>query len=275
MSGELERGRSGEQCSCLGARCSCRPTISHCSRVPWASRGRPVIAATSPVVLSNVPVRTPFFRFFTGREALLAKLRRQVLACHRVASSDLGGAGRAHTALEYAARHRVNYGAGVFWVRLERATVLTSSFVRIAEHLSFLGAGSSDRSEAVRRSLGFNETTGCLLIFDNVADRSQMLRFVPTNNAGNVLITSRAKVFHEIDIPTARGSQAREPHRYVSVSAVKSSVTSSFSRRDTGGRCLATARRRGNAQARHFAGTGRRYRPGLCRGGFWSPLTAR
>lgn len=148
-------------------------------------------------------------RYFTGREDLLALLRRQLVERHRAALSGLGGVGKTQAAIEYAVRHRTDYPDGIFWINAETANGLTSGFVEIAKALRLTAAESNDQEQVVRAVLErLNATDRWLLILDNVDDRGQIQRFVPERGKGDVLITSRESVFQELGI--ARGLEVKD-----------------------------------------------------------------
>jgi len=141
-------------------------------------------------------------RHFTGRDDVLDQVRRQLLERHRAALSGLGGVGKTQAAIEYAIRHRTEYPNGVFWIDAETVGGLTSGFVEIAKALQLPAAESNDQEEAVKAVLArLNRIEGWLLILDNVEDRSEVRRFVPERDKGDVLITSRESVFAELGIP--------------------------------------------------------------------------
>jgi len=143
-------------------------------------------------------------RYFTGREELLGLVHRQLAERERVALCGLGGAGKTQAAMEFAARHRSDYPAGVFWVNAETTSGLTGSFVEIANSLSLEVAASGDQAQAVRAVMEWLEgADGWLLIFDNVEDRHEIRPFVPKPGKGHILITSRESVFQELGIPRA------------------------------------------------------------------------
>ena len=143
-------------------------------------------------------------RYFTGREDILALLRQQLLVGRTAALSGLGGVGKTQTAIEYAARHRAEYPAGVFWVNSETASGLVSGFVEIAKTLRLPTAESNDQEQIVRAALEWlNRTERWLLILDNVDDRRDVRPFVPGRGTGDLLITSRESVFPELGIPSA------------------------------------------------------------------------
>ena len=143
-------------------------------------------------------------RYFTGREQLLASLRSQLTARHRAALSGLGGVGKTQAAIEYAVRHRTEYQNGVFWVNAGTMSGLTSGFVEIAKTLRLPAATSSDQEQIVRAVLDWlNARDRWLLILDNVDERREARPFVPTNDKGDLIITSRESVFQELGI--ARG----------------------------------------------------------------------
>ena len=141
-------------------------------------------------------------RFFTGRDALLARIERQLAESHRAALSGLGGVGKSQTAIEYAVRHRDDYPDGVFWVNAETPTALTSGFVDIARTLSLTKADSSDQEQAARSALEWLDSTNrWLLVLDNVDERRAVTPFVPQRGRGDLLITSRESVFQDLGIP--------------------------------------------------------------------------
>jgi tetratricopeptide (TPR) repeat protein len=158
-------------------------------------------AAVEPPWLVPNAMRT---RYFTGREDLLARLRQQLVERHRAALSGLGGIGKTQTAIEYAARHRADYPAGVFWVDAETHSGLTSGLVAIAATLRLPAAASDDQEAIVRAVVAWMDGNGgWLLILDNVEDRRDVRRFVPERNDGDVLITSRGAVFGELGVARA------------------------------------------------------------------------
>ncbi len=143
-------------------------------------------------------------RYFTGREGLLADLRRQLQERRRAALSGLGGAGKTQTALAYALRHRTDYRDGVFWCNAETAGGLTSGFVDIAAALRLPVRDENDHERIVRATLDWlTANDRWLLILDNASDRRLIDRFAPDRAAGDVLVTSRERVFAEAGMPRA------------------------------------------------------------------------
>ena len=147
---------------------------------------------------------TMLTRYFTGRDDLLARLRKELQERHRAALSGLGGVGKTQTAIEYATRNRFEYPNGVFWVNAETIGGLTSGFAEIARILRLPAADSSDIDRVVRAVTEWlDRTDGWLLILDNVDDRRDVQRFFPVRGTGDLLITSRESVFSELGIPRA------------------------------------------------------------------------
>ena len=158
-------------------------------------------SAVEPPWLVPNALRT---RYFTGRDDLLARLRQQLVECHRAVLSGLGGVGKTQTAIEYASRHRAEYPDGVFWVNAETNGGLTGGFVAIAAMLRLPAAESNDQAATVKAVLEWlNRSGGWLLILDNVEDRREIQPFVPERDEGDILITSRESVFQELGIARA------------------------------------------------------------------------
>ncbi|HEU5377772.1 MAG TPA: FxSxx-COOH system tetratricopeptide repeat protein [Ktedonobacteraceae bacterium] len=142
----------------------------------------------------------PFPRnpFFTGRDLLLEQLHAiltgkptSAALTQSYALSGLGGIGKTQLAIEYAYRHRSDYGA-VLWVEAETQTSLTSSFVRLAALLALPEQIEEDQSHIVAAVLRWlNRQKGWLLIFDNVEDLSFIKPFLPTSDQGALLFTTR------------------------------------------------------------------------------------
>ncbi len=153
------------------------------------------------------PWNVPYERnvFFTGREAVLADLRRQlsvgqaaaIAQATTQAISGLGGIGKTQTAVEYAYRYRDQYAA-VFWVRAETVEEVQTGFVEIARLLGLPEKDAQDPNDtvqAVRRWL--EEHSSWLLIFDNADQPAELRDFRPRQLQGqsHMLLTSRSQTF--------------------------------------------------------------------------------
>ncbi|HLY06150.1 MAG TPA: toll/interleukin-1 receptor domain-containing protein, partial [Rhizomicrobium sp.] len=142
--------------------------------------------------------------YFTGREQVLAQLRTDLLERHRAALSGLGGVGKTQTAIEYAVRHRDEYPHGVFWVNAETTGGLMRGFGEIATALHLSASDQNDQDKLVKATLAWMDANdGWLLILDNVEDRREVRRFMPTRGKGDALITSRQPVLAELGVPRA------------------------------------------------------------------------
>lgn len=114
------------------------------------------------------------------------------------AISGLGGIGKTQTALEYAHRYRENYGA-VLWVTAETEQTLNTGFSDIARILEL---AEKDGDPYQRKAIvhWLQSQQHWLLIFDN-ADNPDLLRdFLPRQHRGDVLLTSRARVFDSLGL---------------------------------------------------------------------------
>ncbi len=109
------------------------------------------------------------------------------------AISGLGGIGKTQTVIEYAYRYYDSYSA-VFWVRAETHALIVADFVAIAAHLSLSEKDEQDQTrtvEAVKQWL--NTSTHWLLILDNVEDFTMLDDFLPQEDKGSIIITTRSQ----------------------------------------------------------------------------------
>jgi tetratricopeptide (TPR) repeat protein len=144
--------------------------------------------------------------FFTGRESVLDELHQALQSSNATAInqpqalSGLGGVGKTQTAVEYAYRYSHEYEA-VFWVKAETESALVSGFVEIAQLLNLPLKDAKEENEtvaAVRRWLEQNEKW--LLLCDNADEPAILKSFLPRNQTGHILLTSRAQNFSALGI---------------------------------------------------------------------------
>ncbi|MFC1565066.1 NB-ARC domain-containing protein, partial [candidate division KSB1 bacterium] len=147
--------------------------------------------------------------YFTGRQEYIDRLHDQLnkekisAISQKQAVCGLGGIGKTQIAVEYAYRYKDDYTA-VFWVKSETKSDIDSSLVEIAGKLNLPEKDQSDQLLIVNAALKwFEENNNWLLIFDN-ADEKETLKilndYIPSNETGNVIVTSRADNFHKIKI---------------------------------------------------------------------------
>ena len=139
---------------------------------------------------------------FSGREDLLAQLRAELQSGQNAALiqaiSGLGGVGKTQVALEYAYRHAADY-ALIWWLHAEEPATLARDYAALADPLQLSEQTASDQQEtvnAVRRWLG--QHPGWLLIFDNASTPAVVRPYLPPNQTGQVLITSRNPTWRSI-----------------------------------------------------------------------------
>lgn len=148
-----------------------------------------------PAVWGGVPQKN---KNFTGRESLLADLRRQlaaegadVTAVLPQALKGLGGVGKTQLAVEYAYRFQSGYDL-VWWVPSDQPALVRSTLAALAPQLGLSGnLRVEDAVSAVLDALRRGEPyRNWLLIFDN-ADQPESFRGLLPHGPGHVLVTSR------------------------------------------------------------------------------------
>ncbi len=143
--------------------------------------------------------------YFTAREDALTALDEalhkdgKAVLGQTQAISGLGGIGKTQTAVEYAYRHRADYQA-ILWTRGESRGDLVAGFGELAGVLGLAGKDAEAKVAAVRRWL--QDNSSWLLVVDN-ADTPELLEpFLPAAPQGHILLTSRARRFGRLGIPT-------------------------------------------------------------------------
>jgi tetratricopeptide (TPR) repeat protein len=136
----------------------------------------------------------PRYRSFKGRQTELERTHRTLTSYNRAAIqavAGLGGLGKTQLALEYAYRYHQDYQY-IFWVAADNSATIEISYRQIAEKLR-LGtrklAVSGSSTDLVREWLSNNDNW--LLIFNNVEDFSAIEDYLPAENRGQVLLTTR------------------------------------------------------------------------------------
>jgi tetratricopeptide (TPR) repeat protein len=155
------------------------------------------------LIWGNVPQRN---MNFTGREDLLAELRRRQgpTGDKRItavvpgdpmprALQGLGGVGKTAVAIEFAYRNRADYDL-VWWIQSDQLPLVRSALAALAEPLGLEAARASGIEAAVaqvRDALRRGEPySRWLLIFDNADEPDELYKIIP-QGPGDVLITSR------------------------------------------------------------------------------------
>jgi tetratricopeptide (TPR) repeat protein len=169
------------------------------TKLPTAER--PEFPGTLPS-LWNVPYSRN--SFFTGREEALEQLHDAFTPSTATAQtriqviSGFGGVGKTQTAVEYAYRHRDNYGA-VLWA--SAATEPVASFVNMAKLLDLSEKDARNQDETVHAvKVWLENNTGWLLVFDNADKPESIKSFLPSKPKGNILVTSRAQIFDMLGV---------------------------------------------------------------------------
>ena len=131
---------------------------------------------------------------FTGRDRLIDSLHQSLTSSdpsHRVqAVYGMGGVGKSHLALEYAHRHRDDFGIA-WWVPAEDPATASLHLAKLANRLGLKTPGEVT-PDAVREALHreLSKRNDWLLIFDNASGPDDLAPLLP-ERTGSILITSR------------------------------------------------------------------------------------
>src|SRR4051812_45166208 len=169
-----------------GGRPTAAPPVPRAAPAPT---GKPGFAGVLPAVW-RVPPRNPRF---TGRDGMLAELRRRLRAGEGTlvvqALYGLGGVGKTQLALEYAHRFAADYDL-VWWLDAEQPVLIPDQLATLAARLN-LPAGPTVADTVDRLLAELRGRDRWLLIFDNAERPADIAAYQP-GGAGHVLITSRS-----------------------------------------------------------------------------------
>lgn len=148
--------------------------------------------------LCNVPARNPLF---CGREDLIRRTTGELAAGRALSLCGIAGIGKTEMAIEYIYRNRQNYSV-VFWVKADSRQQIYSSYIEAAKFLNLPESGGADQNltvAALRRWLAQNG--GWLLAADDVGDIDLMKEFLPENDTGHLILTTRMQAIAAIARP--------------------------------------------------------------------------
>jgi len=153
--------------------------------------------------INNLPyTRNPNF---TGRQeifdSIISTFNNSEYAALTQAISGLGGIGKTQIALEYAYRYGYTYSY-ILWVNAENQPELLESYLDIAMTTGIINKDETNKDIIQKMVLNWlNVNTNWLLIFDNAENPETIKAYLPKNNTGHILITSRYSDWHQISQP--------------------------------------------------------------------------
>jgi predicted ATPase len=158
----------------------------------------------TPGLLPITNVRLRRNLFFAGRENIFQRLRDGFRGTKAAAwiqvLSGLGGLGKSQIALEYIYRFRNEYEA-IFWIRADNVAELQGDFLGAAKLLKLVTnevANAEAAAMLVRQWLGTRRNW--LLVFDNADDPDLLRDYLPENEFGHVIVTSRSSEFDVLGV---------------------------------------------------------------------------
>lgn len=144
-------------------------------------------------VSGAIPRPTPYF---TGREQLLDELHTMLDDQGLVVLTGLGGVGKTQLTIAYIRMHRRIYDV-VWWIRAAEESRLAEDYASLGDHEGLREQSDEIRSRvaAVRHWL---EARGhWLLVFDDADDASTLQSYLPSQQTGHIIVTSRSRLWHE------------------------------------------------------------------------------
>ena len=156
----------------------------------------PRLPGALPGIWGGVPLRNAAF---TGRDAMLVRLREGLSSAGRSvvqALHGMGGVGKTQLATEYVWRFANDYDA-VWWVEAEQADLIGEQFARFAVEWGVAQPGTQF-GPAVKALFARLRGQGrWLVVLDNAASREAVRPWAPTG-PGHVIVTSRDPHWPEI-----------------------------------------------------------------------------
>lgn len=114
------------------------------------------------------------------------------------ALTGLGGVGKTQLAIEYAHKLSTYYDV-VWWIRAEDPQTLQNDLANLAPLLG-LPTEQDDQARKINAiNSWLSHSSKWLLIFDNATGPEKLLSYIPSSKNGNVLITSRARFWKNLE----------------------------------------------------------------------------
>lgn len=134
-----------------------------------------------------------------GRGDVLLKLREQLTSGqstnigHAASFKGMGGLGKTQLAVEYAYKYKKDYPNGIFWI--EADSDINTQLLQMAEQTKWFSPHLDDTDTLNRTLNKLQNTSDCLIIFDNVESHEQIKAYLPTIQVTpHLLITSRIDI---------------------------------------------------------------------------------
>jgi tetratricopeptide (TPR) repeat protein len=131
-----------------------------------------------------------------GREHVLQELRNQLVSGqqtsigHAASFNGMGGLGKTQLAVEYAYRYKEEYPNGVMWIAADQD--ISTQLVTMANNAKWFSPHLETTDVLAKAREKLQNSSDCLIIFDNVESKEQIHDYLPNINAApHLLITSR------------------------------------------------------------------------------------
>jgi hypothetical protein len=146
----------------------------------------------------NVPIQNVVF---TGRDAMLAALRDSLAGGSPVqVLHGFGGVGKSTLAIEYAHRFANGYEV-VWWIDAEQPDRIGEQLAALALTSGWAQVGMDVPTCATLAGHRLRDSSGWLLVFDNVEDPATLARWLPPGQSGHVVVTSRNPSWRQVGTP--------------------------------------------------------------------------